>query len=351
MTSPATSSSDFVFKQEQMTNLGCNPQWFELVNICQKIGTKDDFSNLMRTIDLRLNLSSDVEDFPVDFICKHGDLDMFKTFINLAKFDLEGNQPILTYKLTPYAADHDNHAIVAYLITNMEMEFRKKLFEKCMAAHDRKLPRILLPFLPPKYSSGANVDDLHFFLKINNRFMQEFLTHDDAYFGISKCIVQNLDVKSLFACRCVSKAFKHVIDREVNFWNEIYDRERNKLLLKFDEISSKVKLNGTSLEKIVSKNEWNEFVPKIEDVKSPEQKRKLIKKYHCININVEILPMEVESDLNFNAEVKSRKDNLDYLTLILNVINIPGFGKLAPYFPVLARRSPSGGFRFHPDLF
>ena len=88
-----------------------------------------------------------------------------------------------------------------------------------------------------------------------------------------------------------------------------------------------------SLEKIVSKNEWNEFVPRIEDVKSPEQKRKLIKKYHCINNNVEILPMEVESDLNFNAEVKSRKDNLDYLTLILNVINIPGFGKLAPYFP------------------
>ena len=103
MMSPATSSSDFAFKQEQMTNLGCNPQWFELMNICQKIGTKDDFSNLMRTIDLRLNLSSDVEDFPVDFICKHGDLDMFKTFINLAKFDLEGNQPILTYKLTPYA--------------------------------------------------------------------------------------------------------------------------------------------------------------------------------------------------------------------------------------------------------
>ena len=75
----------------------------------------------------------------------------------------------LTNIINFFTADHDNHAIVAYLITNMEMEFRKKLFEKCMAAHDRKLPRILLPFLPPKYSSGANVDDLHFFLKINNR--------------------------------------------------------------------------------------------------------------------------------------------------------------------------------------
>ena len=39
----------------------------------------------------------------MDFICKHGDLDMFKTFIGLAKFDLEDNQPILSYKLTPYA--------------------------------------------------------------------------------------------------------------------------------------------------------------------------------------------------------------------------------------------------------
>ena len=138
---------------------------------------------------------------------------MFKTFIGLAKFDLEENQPILSYKLTPYAADHDNHAIVAYLITHMEMEFRKNLFQKCLEAHDRKLPRILLPFLPLKYSKGANIDDLHFFLKIDNRFMQEFLTRDDAYYEISKCIVQNLDIKSLFACRCVSKSFLRVIDR------------------------------------------------------------------------------------------------------------------------------------------
>ena len=103
MTSPAK-ARDFAFIQEQLVNLGCNPQWLELLDICQKTGTKDDFSNLIRTIDLRLKLSfSEVQEFPVDFICKHGDLDMFKTFIGLAKFDLEGNQPILSYKLTPYA--------------------------------------------------------------------------------------------------------------------------------------------------------------------------------------------------------------------------------------------------------
>ena len=64
-----------------------------------------------------------------------------------------------------FIADHDNHAIVAYLITHMEMEFRKNLFQKCLEAHDRKLPRILLPFLPLKYSKGANNDDLHFSFK------------------------------------------------------------------------------------------------------------------------------------------------------------------------------------------
>ena len=81
----------------------------------------------------------------------------------------KGNQPILSYKLTPYAADHDNFGIVAYLITNMEMEFRLSLLEKCLESHDKKLSQILLPFLPQKYSIGASIDDKHFFLKINNR--------------------------------------------------------------------------------------------------------------------------------------------------------------------------------------
>ena len=170
-----SNKTDFAFRQEELLNLGCNPQWLELLDKCQKTGTQFDVSNLIRMIDLRLSSDSKVsefDEFPVDFICKHGDIDMFKTFINLAKFDLEGNQPILSYKLTPYAADHDNFGIVAYLITNMEIDFRLALFEKCLEAHDRKLTHILLPFLPPKYVRiGANIDDLHFFLKVNNRFV------------------------------------------------------------------------------------------------------------------------------------------------------------------------------------
>ena len=74
--------------------------------------------------------------------------------------------------------------------------------------------------------------------------MQEFLTHDDAYFGISKCIVHHLDVKSLFICRSVSKTFKHVIDREINLWNEMYANQRKALLRKFDELGNKVKPGG-----------------------------------------------------------------------------------------------------------
>jgi len=334
---------DFAFRQEELLNLGCNPQWLELLDICQKTGTPYDISNLIRTIDLRLSSDSKVsefDEFPVDFICKHGDIDMFKTFIILAKFDLEGNQPILSYKLTPYAADHDNFGIVAYLITNMEIDFRLALFEKCLEAHDRKLTHILLPFLPPKYVRiGANIDDLHFFLKVNDRFMQEFLTHDDAYFGISKCIVHHLDVKSLFTCRSVSKTFKHVIDREINLWNEMYVIERNALLVKFEELGKKVILNGRSLTNFVSSEEWNHFIPKIEDVKGMVQTRNLIKKYHCIN-NVEIPNLEVDSDLNFNTEFKSRKDIIEYLSLILHVIPLPGFCKLAPYFPAKHFRTP-----------
>ena len=169
--------------------------------------------------------------------------------------------------------------------------------------------------------------------------MQEFLTHDDAYFGISKCIVHHLDVKSLFTCRSVSKTFKHVIDREISLWNAMYVIERNALLVKFEELGKKVILNGRSLSNFVSNEEWNHFIPKIEDVKGMTQTRNLIKKYHCIN-NVEIPNLEVESDLNFNTEFKSRKDIIEYLSLILHVIPLPGFCKLAPYFPAKHFRTP-----------
>ena len=111
---------------------------------CQKIGNVDDALVLTRTIKLFLAsdlISTNPSEYPVDFICKHGDLDMFKTFIKFADFDLDENQPILKNKLTPYAADHDNIPIATYLITKMNMEFRISLFENCMDQRDQKLPR------------------------------------------------------------------------------------------------------------------------------------------------------------------------------------------------------------------
>ena len=141
-----------------------------------------------------------------------------------------------------------------------------------------------------------------------------------------------MDVKSLFICRSVSKTFKHVIDREINLWNEMYANQRKALLRKFDELGNKVKLNGNTLDKIVSKKEWSDFIPEVDVINDMEQTRKLIKKYHYIN-NVEIPDLELDSDLNFNAELRSRKDIVEYLSLILHVIPLPGFSRLAPYFP------------------
>ena len=133
------------FEQELFENLvtfGCNPQWHELMETCQKIGSANDASNLTRAVEMFLaSEKTNPSEYPVDYICKHGDLDMFKTFIKLAKFDLDENQPILKNKLTPYAADHDNLPIAIYLITKMDMEFRISLFENCMAQRDQKLSR------------------------------------------------------------------------------------------------------------------------------------------------------------------------------------------------------------------
>ena len=129
---------------ENLLTSGCNPQWHELMETCQKIGNVDDALVLTRTIKLFLAsdlISTNPSEYPVDFICKHGDLDMFKTFIKFADFDLDENQPILKNKLTPYAADHDNIPIATYLITKMNMEFRISLFENCMDQRDQKLPR------------------------------------------------------------------------------------------------------------------------------------------------------------------------------------------------------------------
>ena len=73
------------FEQELFENLvtfGCNPQWHELMETCQKIGCANDASNLTRAVEMFLaSEKTNPSEYPVDYICKHGDLEMFKTFI------------------------------------------------------------------------------------------------------------------------------------------------------------------------------------------------------------------------------------------------------------------------------
>ena len=65
------------FENEMFENLvtyGCNPQWHELMENCQKNGSANDATNLIKTIELFLaseEISTNPTEYPVDFICKH----------------------------------------------------------------------------------------------------------------------------------------------------------------------------------------------------------------------------------------------------------------------------------------
>ena len=67
-----------------------------------------------------------------------------------------------------------------------------------------KLSRILQPFLPPEYSI-SDVNEINFFLKATNRFMQEIFSSDQNYVVVATKIIGYLDLSSLFTCRSVSK--------------------------------------------------------------------------------------------------------------------------------------------------
>ena len=125
---------------------GCNVQWFKLMKTCRKIGSGNDPRNLTRAIELFIFSDFTNEnrfDHPVDFVSRHGDLEMFFTCMKLAGFDIndEFNHPIVKKKIIPYAAQHENWPIATYLMTKMDMEFRISLFENCMAQRDQKLSR------------------------------------------------------------------------------------------------------------------------------------------------------------------------------------------------------------------
>ena len=116
---------------------------------CQKLGSANDASNLTWAIEMFLaSEKRNPSEYPVGFICKHGDVDMFKTFIKLAKFDRmrtspywKTNWPLMRLTMT-----------ICHLVT--KMEFRISLFENFMAQRDQKHSRIQQPFQPPEYSSS-----------------------------------------------------------------------------------------------------------------------------------------------------------------------------------------------------
>jgi len=292
---------------EKLIASGCNPQWHDLLEKCQKNGSTNDASNLIKTIELFLaseEIDKNPSEYPVDFICKHGDLDTFKTFISLSEFDLDVNQPILTNKLTPYAADCDNVPIVTYLITKMDMEFRINLLEKSLSQRDKKLPKLLQPFLPLDYSKSIpEEDDINFFLKAGNRFMQEIFSPDSNFDVISSHIISFLDLRSLFAVRSVSKSFKHVIDQKFQHWTNIYLQEKAALLEKLAKIEKnmedfkphippnqnvvfeRLEARGDSAYITFFISEWRKIIEHVEDLNRLEKIKMLIKRYHILNKN------------------------------------------------------------------
>lgn len=320
------------FENEMFENLvtyGCNPQWHELMENCQKNGSANDATNLIKTIELFLaseEISTNPTEYPVDFICKHGNLDMFKTFITLSGFDLDVNQPILTNKLTPYAADYNNVAIVTYLITKMEMEFRINLLEKCLVQRDKKLPKLLQPFLPLDYSrSIPEENDIYFFLKSGNRFMQEIFSPDSKFEVISSHIISFLDLRSLFVIRSVSKSFKLVIDQKFEHWKKIYLQEKSALLEKLSAIEknladfkSRVTADQLLQERIDGRlggdsacikffaAEWRKIIENIEDLKKLEKMKMLIKRYHILNTTIRVLPIQEQNKIWFSWVTNQR---------------------------------------------
>ena len=91
-----------------------------------------------------------------------------------------------------------------------------------------KLSRILQPFLPPEYSI-SDVNEINFFLKATNRFMQEIFSPDQNYVVIATKIISYLDLSSLWS---VSESFKFAIDRETQLWTSIYNKQKEVIMSK-----------------------------------------------------------------------------------------------------------------------
>ena len=218
---------------ENLVKLHNNTQWHELIKTCQKEGSLKDKFNI--TESLKVFVKSDfwnpsVPDFwnrsvPLfisSFIFKHGDLEMFKTFIKLSKFDLNGNQPIVTRKLIPYVTVNGNFTIALYLISKLDIEFRMSLHEMCLVQHSLKS---LLPVFPP-------------LLPYNLVRLKSFFSEDRNYV-ISRNIMSYLNMQDMSSCKLVTKSFKSTIESEIKLLRNIYQRQTRVLYEKLETIIRK----------------------------------------------------------------------------------------------------------------
>jgi len=190
-----------------------------------------------------------------------------------------------------------------------------------MAQRDQKLSRILQPFLPPEYSI-SDVNEVNFFLKATNRFMQEIFSPDQNYVVVATKIINYLDVSSLFTCRSVSKSFKFAIDRETQLWTSIYNKQKDTLLEKLnkiDENAAKIKtrfpnqlgLIVASVDAIVFfTTQWKEIVDKLEDINNLEHCRLLIKKYHHLKNRVKVSHMPELDIMTFRKWIQEQRNDL-----------------------------------------
>ena len=269
-----------------LVTLGCNVQWFKLMKTCVKIGSANDSRNLTRAIELFIFSDFTPEnrfEYPVDFVSRHGDLQMFFTCMKLAGFDINDkfNHPIVKNKIIPYAAQHQNWPIATYLITKMDMEFRISLLENALAEHDENLVRTVLPLVTPEFYNFSVAE-----LFEQRRLQELFLSRKSNYDVVSKRILHFLDIKALFVFRSASKKFQIAVDRETKMWEKIYKSQREALRAKFEKIRENVPVqwanDGLNAISFVMA-QWEEFIEKIENLKNLSHTRYLSQIYNRLN--------------------------------------------------------------------
>ena len=209
-------------------------------------------------------------DLPMEDILKSGNIQTLEAFLKITGFDLNQNQPILSYKLVPFACVKENFELANYLITYMDMEFRVRLFERSLECYQRSITRFLQPFLPSRFNN-VDTDNPLFFMLVNCRFMSEGLKSKGSYYEILLRIKGHLNLKSLLACRSVCKDFKAFIDDDEAFWKRKRLNLQEFLKEKLETVDDGPLLS-TNPKILECKKAWLNFVKKSYDLSANNEK-------------------------------------------------------------------------------